>query len=59
METFVQLKQSQVRNVLRSQVDDILRLREKLEPLNLFSNDVAAFNAITGEEAGSASFPLT
>ena len=47
LETFVQLKQYLIRNVVRSQLDDILRLQEQqIEPLELCSDDIAPFNLL-------------
>jgi hypothetical protein len=43
LETFIKLKQHLIRNVVRSMIDDIIRLKEQIEPLNLFSDDVKPF----------------
>jgi len=42
-ETFMNLKQHQVKNLIRSQVDDILRLRERIDPFDLHSTDARPY----------------
>ena len=54
----MQLKEHLIRSVVRSPIEDIKLLNERIEPFDLFSDEVAPFISSQHDESAAANFRL-